>query len=124
MYNPNNDIVAEGWTLTKTETEALQEMFNKVLREILKMPDSTTTILLMETGYIPIKKITQRKKILQKIRINKKTEEKLIRDITSQGPWKEETDQLMRNYQIEDDATKNEEKYTNRPADNQTNYRN
>ncbi len=31
--------------------------------------------------------------------------------ITSQGPWKEETDQLMQIYQIEDDATKNEAKY-------------
>ncbi len=109
---PIMTYAAEGWTLTKTETEALQQMFNKVLREILKMPDSTpTTILLMETGYIPIKKIIERKKILQKIRVDKKPEGKLIKDITSQGPWKEEIDQLIEVYHIKDDATKNEAKY-------------
>ncbi len=61
---------SEGWMPTKTEQEQLQQMFNKVIKEILKHPESTpTNIMLLETLYIPIKKIIQKKKILQKLSV-------------------------------------------------------
>ena len=90
---PKVACAAEGWALTKTETEALQHIFNKAQKQILEMPESTPkTILLMETGYILIKTIFEREKLLQKITINKKPQGTLIKDITSQGSWREETD--------------------------------
>ncbi len=43
---------SEGWILIKKEQEDLQKILNPTLREVLKLPDSTpTTILLYETGY-------------------------------------------------------------------------
>ena len=54
---PKLTYASDGWILTKTEGETLQQIFDKALKDILKLPDSTPTyILLMETGYLPIEK--------------------------------------------------------------------
>ncbi len=100
---------SEGWTITKKEQDDLQKILNSTLREVLKLPDSTpTTILLHETGYTHIGKIITKKKIMQNIRLESKNPSKLIRQVTgnNHSPWKEHVYELMKRYEISKDMEK------------------
>ncbi len=97
---PTLTYALEGWIPTKTEGGTLQQTFNKALTDILELPDSTPTyILLMETGYLPVEKII--KKIRQKLCIEQKPEDTLVRSVTKEGIWKYHIDQIVEKYQIQ-----------------------
>ena len=64
---------AEGWDPSKTETQQIQTIMNNALKTILCLPKQTpTSILLAETGYIPVEKIIKKKRIMQAHRIHNK----------------------------------------------------
>ena len=61
---------AEGWMAKKKEIAQLQTIFNQAIKTLLFLPNSTpTTILLAETGYLPIKYEMEKKKIMQAHRV-------------------------------------------------------
>ncbi len=104
---------SESWNPTKKELEEIQTIFNKILREVLRIPDSTpTTILLQETGFLPIEKIIEKKRIMQNLRIQKMNEEKFIKKITreNQSNWKKRTDELLKKYNVPINDNKTETK--------------
>ncbi len=93
---------SEGWIMTKKEQEDIQKILNKIIREVLKVPESTpVSILLHETGYKPITQIIEKKKIMQAIRIEKKNN-KMIKEITKnqEGKWRNHVNELMEKYQV------------------------
>ena len=48
---------AEGWDPSKTKTQQIQTIMNNALKTIIFLPKQTpTSILLAETGYIPLEK--------------------------------------------------------------------
>ena len=74
----------EGWKTTKEENNKLQSIFNDAIKTLLYLPKGTpTTILLNETGNVPIQYIIKKKKILQAKRISEMKEETLIKDATN-----------------------------------------
>ena len=97
---------AEGWDLNKKEQEQLQTILNKVLKTILFLPQGTpTSILLAETGILPIKHTINRKRIMQAQRINNKKGQPLIKEITNTNKsiWRNDTLQLMHKYNMNED---------------------
>ena len=64
----------------------------------------------METGYLPIEKIIFKKNIMQKLHIEEKPEDKLVRSATNGGIWKDHIDQIMDKYQIQNQTKKKEAK--------------
>ena len=57
---PMLTYTSESWNPTKKELDEIQTIFNKVLVEVIRVPDSTpTTILLHETGFLPMEKIVE-----------------------------------------------------------------
>ena len=64
---------AEGWSLTQKEERQIQSAFNKALKTILALPMATpNNILLTETGFLPIKYLVNKKKIMQAHRMENK----------------------------------------------------
>ena len=85
----------EGWTTNKEEIKKLQTIFNEAMKTILYLPQGTpTTILLNETGNLPIEYIIKKKQILQAKRIDEMKEESLIKDATktTHSIWKEKVE--------------------------------
>ena len=105
---------SESWRPTKKEVDQVQKIYNESIKTILKLPQGTpTTILLGETGSIPIRHIIKKKKIMQQQRINKKGRETLIRRITEDKTsiWHNGMEQIKKEYNITDqdiDGTKNQ----------------
>ncbi len=96
---------SEGWNMTKEESKQIQAIFNTAIKDILQLPQGTpTSILLAETGFLPIELIIKKKKIKQHIRIMEKPEDKLIRKATENQNtiWKQEIENLLQEYGIED----------------------
>ena len=68
---PTMTYPCEGWDINKEEKNKLQTISNEALKTIIYLPKGTpTTILLSETGNIPIEYIIKRKQILQAKRID------------------------------------------------------
>ena len=87
MIIPIMTYSCEGWDINKAEKNKLQIIFNEALKTILYLPKGTsTTILLSETGNIPIYYIIKRKQILQAKRIDEMNEDSLIKDATKNKP--------------------------------------
>ena len=64
---------AEGWALTQKEKRQIQSAFNKSLKSILALPMTTpNNILLAETGFLLIKYLINKKKIMQAHRLENK----------------------------------------------------
>ena len=90
----------EGWSINKEENKKLQSIFNEALKIILYLPQGTpTTILLNETGNLPIEYIIKKKQILQAKRIDEMKEESLIKDTTktTQSTWRENIEKTAEN---------------------------
>ena len=69
----------EGWKTTKEENNKLQSIFYDAIKTLLYLPKGTpTTILLNETGNVPIQYIIKKKKILQAKRISEMKEENFM----------------------------------------------
>ncbi len=100
---------SEGWNPNKEERELIQTIFNNALKDILQLPQGTpTTILLAETGFIPIEMIIKKKKMNQQIRIMEKPEEKLIKKATRgrNSQWTEQIKTIEEEYGV--DITNNQ----------------
>ena len=83
----------------------LQTIFNEALKTILYLPQGTpTTILLNETGNLPIEYIIKKKQILQAKRIDEMKKESLIRDATktTHSIWREKVEKTAEELQLKD----------------------
>ncbi len=94
---------AEAMDLTKTEQEAIQAIFNNLLKKVLAIPQSTPNLgLLAETGYLPIKYIMERKRIMQANRIHHMKENPLVKQATNHPDaiWTKNTQKIMEKHEI------------------------
>ena len=95
----------EGWNPTKEETRKLQSIFNETIKTILYLPQGTpTTILLNETGNIPVEYIIKKKQILQMKRIQEMKGDALIKDATknNQSKWRKNVEKYAEELHIKD----------------------
>ena len=98
----------EGWTLNKEEKKKLQSIFNEALKTLLCLPKGTpTTILLHETGNIPLEYTIKKKAILQAKRIEQMEEESLIKDITKTETsiWKKNIEETTKEFHVAEQMT-------------------
>ena len=75
------------------------------MKTILYLPQGTpTTILLNETGNLPIEYMIKKKQILQAKRIDEMKEESLIKDATktTNSIWKEKVEKTAEELQLKD----------------------
>ena len=89
---PTITYACEGWKTIKEENNKLQSIFNDVIKTLLYLPKGTpTTILLNETGNVPIQYMIKKKRILQAKRISEMKEETLIKDAPNHenSTWRE-----------------------------------
>ena len=96
---------AEGWKINKTEMENIEKIFIRSIKTILALPTSTpNTILLAETGFMPVQLTINKKRIMQAQRILKNQKNPLIkRTITAEGStWMKETGNILKEYNIEE----------------------
>ena len=91
---------SEAWNPTKNEEDRIQKIFNTTLKMIINLPQGTpTTILLKESGFIPIRHEINIKRIMQARRIEEKEGNSLIKDNTTDSSiWMEKT---MEKYHIQ-----------------------
>ena len=97
---------AEGWNPNRGELEKIEKIFNKALKTVIGAPTSTpTTILLVETGFLLIELVINKKIIMQALRVGNKVESKLIRKVTKgeDSIWKKRADELIQKYNLEED---------------------
>ena len=100
---PITTYACEGWTINKEEKNKLQSIFNDSLKTLLHLPKGTpTTILLNETGNIPIEYLLKKKLILQAKRIAMMKEESLVKDITEDesSSWKKRTEEVAKEFHV------------------------
>ena len=94
---------AEGWDPTKTELQQLQTIMNKALKTLLFLPQQTpTSILLQETGYLPIERMIKKKRVMQAHRILHKTGPSLNKSMTmnDNSMWKSRTNEILEEYNL------------------------
>ena len=102
---PIMTYACEGWTTNKEENKRLQCIFNETIKTLLFLPKGTpTTILLNETGNIPLEYTIKIKKILQAKRIDQMKEESLIKDATQAktSTWRKHVIDLAKELYIYD----------------------
>ena len=95
----------EGWSTNKEDSKKLQSIFNEALKTILYLPQGTpTTILLNETGNLPIEYIIKKKQILQAKRIDEMKEESLTKDVTktTHSTWRENVEKNAEELHLKD----------------------
>ena len=94
---------SESWDPIKTEEGQIQKKFNTSTKTTTNLPQGTpTTILLKETGFIPMKHETNMKNIMQARRLEEKTERSLIKDnTTGDRKWMKKTIEIMEQYQLQ-----------------------
>ena len=98
----------EGWTLNKEEKKKLQSIFNEAMKTLLCLPKGTpTTILLHETGNIPLEYTIKKKSILQAKRIEQMEEDSLIKDITKTETsiWKKNIEETTKEFHVAEQMT-------------------
>ena len=103
--HPNNDLLMWGVVRQQRRDKKLQTFFNEALKTILYLPQGTpTTILLNETGNLPIKYIIKKKQILQAKRIDEMKEESLIKDATktTHSIWSEKVEKTAEELPLKD----------------------
>ena len=94
----------ESWKLTKEEKSKLQTIFNDAIKTILYLPKGTpTTIILSETGNLPVEHIIK-KQLLQAKRIDEMKDEALIKDATKQdqSSWRNMIDEIADEYHVKE----------------------
>ena len=97
---------AEGWDPSKTDTQQIQTIMNNALKTILFLPKQTpTSILLAETGYIPVEKIIKKKRIMQAHRIHNKKGPSLNKTETTHknSHWRERTIEILAEYKLSEE---------------------
>ena len=102
---PIMTYACEGWTTNKEENKRLQCIFNETIKTLLFLLKGTpTTILLNETGNIPIEYTIKIKKIQQAKRIDQMKEESLIKDATQAkaSSWRKHVIDLAKELHIYD----------------------
>ena len=95
----------ESWKLTKEEKSKLQTIFNDAINTILYLPKGTpTTIILSETGNLPVEHIIIKKQLLQAKRIDEMKDEALIKDATKQeqSSWRNMIDEIADEYHVKE----------------------
>ena len=93
----------EGWTINKEEKNKLQSIFNDSIKTLLHLPKGTpTTILLNETGNIPVEYLLKKILILHAKRIATMKKESLIKDITEDksSSRKKRTEEVAKEFHI------------------------
>ena len=98
----------ESWMRTKEEKPKLQTIRNDAIKTILYLPNGTpTTILLNETGHIPVEYTITKKQILQAKRIDEMKSDSLIKDATiaSKSTWRKMIDKKVEDLHIKDVMT-------------------
>ena len=96
---------AEGWALTQNEEQQIQPVLNKSLKTILALPTTTpNNILIAETGFLPIKYLINRKKIMQAPRLENK-EGNLAKRLTKEASsiWRKETLEITNQYDLKEE---------------------
>ena len=95
---------SEAWNPTKKEEDLIQKIFDTTLKMIMNLPQGTPmTILLKETGLIPIRHEINMKRIMQARRIEEKEGNSLIKYNTTENSiwmkkqWKSWTNTTYRN---------------------------
>ena len=94
---------AEGWEPTKTELQQLQTIMNKALKTLLFLPQQTpTSILLQETGYLPIERMIKKKRVMQAHKILHKKGPSLNKSMTmnENSMWKNRTNEILEEYNL------------------------
>ena len=94
---------AERWDPTKTELQQLQTIMNKALKTLLFLPKQTpTSILLQETGYLPIERMIKKKRVMQAHRILHKKGPSLNKSMTmnENSMWKSRTNEILEEYNL------------------------
>ena len=105
---------SEGWECTKEEIRRIQTIFNEALKTILFLPQGTpTSILLTETGYLPMEEIIKKKQIMQAHRILNMKKNTLIKQaVTNENSlWMSKIKNIMIQLNITkklEDVKKNE----------------
>ena len=95
----------ESWKLTKEEKGKVQTIFNDAIKTILYLPKGTpTTIILSETGNLPVEHIISEKQLLQTKRIYDMKEDALIKDATKseQSSWRNMIDEIADKYHVKE----------------------
>ena len=94
---------SESWDPTKKEEEQIQKIFNTAIKTTMNLPQGTPrTILLKETGFIPMKHETNMKRIMQVRRVEEKTERSLIKyNTTGDSKWIKKTMEILEQYQLQ-----------------------
>ncbi len=97
---------AEAANHNKKEKEAIQQIFNDLLKRILNLPQPTpNTNLLIETGYLPIEYLIDRKKIMQANRIARNEKSSLVKKVTQveESRWMKGILELLNKYKMEEE---------------------
>ena len=95
----------ESWKLTKEVKGKLQTIFNDAIKTILYLLKCTpTTIILRETGNLPMEHIIIKKQLLQAKRIDEMKDEAPIIDATKQdqSSWRNMIDEIAVEYHVKE----------------------
>ena len=104
-----NDVTARRIDTHKNGRRNTTTKNHNALKDILKLPDSTPPISCSwKQDIYQLKKIMIKKKVMQKLHIEEKPEDKLVRSVTKEGIWKEHIDQIMEKYQMQNQTKKRE----------------
>ncbi len=96
----------EGCNHSEKEKETLQQIFNDLLKKILNLPQSTpNTNLLIETGYLPVEYMIDRKKINQAQRVEESKRDSLIKDATKskENEWMKDLSKILNKYNMNEE---------------------
>ena len=96
---------SEAWNATKQEMTQIEAVFNKCIKTLLCLPETTpTAIILAETGFLPIELIINKKKLLHAQRVMTKKKEGLINKIIKgDSIWRKEIRKIQEEYDIHDE---------------------
>ena len=98
---------AEGWEPSKTELQQLQTIMNKALKTLLFLPQQTpTSILLQETGYLPIERVIKKKRVMQAHRTLYKKDPSLNKSMTTteNSLWRAATKEILEEYNLTEES--------------------
>ena len=105
IIKPKLTYACESWMPTKEEKAKLQTILNDAIKTILYLHNGTpTTILLNETGHIPVECIITKRQILQAKRIDEMKRDSLIEDakIANKSTWRKMIDEKAEDLHIKD----------------------
>ena len=102
-HNPHPNLCLRKLETDQRGKSKLQTIFNDAIKTILYLPKGTpTTIILSETGNLPVEHIIIKKQLLQAKRIDEMKDEALIKDATKQeqSSWRNMIDEIADKYHV------------------------